>query len=330
MNILVSLATGIQKIFFTDELKDMLATLGNVTYNTGTNYTPEQMQALLKDTDIVITGWGQTKITGDIAGDRLKLIAHVGGSVGSIVDASTYTKNIKVVSANDIFAKSVAEGVLSYILSELRNLNYYASSFKSGVWTTNGDLKTRSLHGKTVGIVSIGAISTQLLALLSPFDINIKVFSTNKDMELKKKHGYIYTSLEDVFSTCDIVTIHTAANEETKHMVSKELMQAMKPGSVLVNTSRGSVVDEDGLIQVLEEGKISAVLDVYTVEPLPAESKLYSLPNVTIFPHMAGPASDLKYYITEQILLDVSRFMQDTVLLHEINEETALSMTQTK
>lgn len=331
MNILVSMPENIRKIFFDNNVYKSLEALGNVSYNeTGANYSPNEMKDALADKDVVITGWGQARITAEIAGKKLRLIAHTGGTVGPIVDETLYDTAVTVVSGNEIFAASVAEGVMAYILCELKNLNLYATTLKNGVWTPNGQLKTRSLKERTIGIVSLGRVSSYLLDLLKPFNAKIKVYSTRPSSEKSEYYGFEYASLKEIFSNSDIVSVHTAANEQTYHMIDETLLKLLKPGSIFINTSRGSVIDEEALIRELEEGRFSAVLDVYAKEPLNADSKLLKLPNVTLYPHMAGPAADLKPFVTGEMIKEISNFMNGIELSYEISKEIFMGMTQTR
>jgi len=323
--------SNLRKLFFDANIYEELEQIGNVTYNElARNYTPEEMKQVLEDKDVVITGWGQTKITPEMAGDKLKLVAHVGGSVGPIVDEKLYDLGIKVVSGNEIFACSVAEGVMAYILCELRNLNKYSTALKNGVWTPNDEQNTRSLKGKTIGIVSLGRISSYLLEMLKPFHVHVKLYSTHPNEEKRKQYGFEYASLEEIFSTCDIVSVHTAANDETYHMINEGLLKLLKPGSLFINTARGSIVDEDALIRQLETGRFSAILDVYTKEPLSPDSKLMKLPNITLYPHMAGPATDLRTFIASEMVKEIKRFAEGKDLIYEITKEIHKGMTQTR
>lgn len=331
MNILVSMHQSLRDLFFDDEVYKALEKVGNITYNdTGRSYTAEELKEQLRDKDVIITGWGHTKITPDVAGERLKLVVHTGGSLGPIIDKGLYDMGIRAVSANEIFAESVAEGVMAYILCELKKLNFHATNTKNGIWTKNGDLHTRSLKSKSVGVVSLGRVSTYLLKQLKPFKVNVKLYSTNPDENKKKEFGFEYASLEEIFSTCDIVTIHTAANDETFHMINGDLMKLLKPGSVFINTARGSVVDEKALIEQLKENRFSAVLDVYEEEPLSPDSELLNSDNVTLYPHMAGPASDLKQYISAEMVGEIESFKNNIDFKYEITKEVFCAMTQTR
>ncbi len=331
MNIFVSMNKIVRDIFFDNSAYEMLEKLGNVTYNeSDTDLDDDELRKALADADVVVTGWGQTKITADNSGDRLKLVVHTGGSVGPIVDSTLYAKGVKVVSGNELFAYSVAEGVMAYILCELRRLPLYSGSLAKGEWTPNGSLMTRSLKGKSVGIVSLGKISSYLLELLKPFNAKIKVYSTNPSKEKSDLYGFEYADLEDIFSSCDIVSIHTAANDETYHMIGEKLFSLLKDGSIFINTARGSVIDEDALICELKKGRFTAVLDVYNQEPPEAESELFKLSNVTLYPHMAGPASDLKCYITHEMIGEISSFTEGREFKYEIPEAVFMGMTQTR
>lgn len=331
MNILVSMNENLMAMFFSDDIYDRLKDIGNVTYNdTGKNYDQEELKEQLADKDVIITGWGNAKITPQIAGERLKLVVHTGGTLGPIIDSGLYDMGIKAVSGNEIYAESVAEGVIAYILCELRKLSFHSVNTKNGIWTKNENLGTMSLKGKTVGIVSLGRVSTYLIKQLRPFGVNIKVYSTSPDDNKKKELGFEYATLEEIFSNSDIVTVHTAANDETFHMIDKNLLKLLRHGSLFVNTSRGSVVDEEALIEQLKEHRFSAILDVYTEEPLSPQSELLNLNNVTLYPHMAGPASDLKHYITSEMVNEIIRFKNEKPLKYEITKNIFMGMTQTR
>lgn len=311
--------------FFTQEVRDKLDTLGEIVYNTGEYALKgEELSTALKGVDVLITGWNHPTIRKEDLGD-VKLIVHTGGSIGGIVDLSVYDTDVKVISGNKYYAESVAEGTLAYMLMALRKMGEYSQGLKeNGIWAQP---RNEGLLDKTVGIVSLGQISRHLIPMLKVFRTKIKVYSTHKDYELAGKMGYEYADLDDIFRTCDIVSVHTAKCPETDNMINDTHFKLLKDGALFINTSRGTVIDERALIENLKENRFSAVLDVYQTEPLPIDSELHGLPNVILFPHHGGPTYDRRKFITLFLIDDIIRYFNGEELQNLISRETAQKMT---
>ena len=326
MKIFVNIPEGFRNgSFITPRIKEYLSKIGDITYNSSSSpLGGDELRKALENADAVITGWGQPLITAENAGN-IKLIVHTGGTVGGIVDMSVFDKGIRVISGNNYYAESVAEGTLSYMLYALRNMEYYGRLIKDGGWTW--EAKTEGLIGQSVGIVSYGAISSRLIPKLRLFTDNIKVYSTHENEVLAKREGFQYASLEDIFKTCKIVSVHTAKNNETYHMINKKHFDLLSDGALFINTSRGAVIDEAALIESLKENRFKALLDVYENEPLGSESELLKLDNVMLFPHMAGPTYDMRERITSYLIDDIVRFSNGEQIKNEITKEIAIQMT---
>lgn len=326
MRIFVNIPEGFRNnSFITPAIKEYLAEVGEVTYNQGSSpLGGDELGYALKDADVVITGWGQPIITKDNIGN-VKLIVHTGGTVGGIVDIGVFDLGVTVLSGNNYYAESVAEGTLSYMLYALRNMGHYGSIMKKGEWTW--EAKTEGLIGQSVGIVSYGAISSRLIPKLRLFTDKIKVYSTHKDEALAKREGFSYASLEEIFAGCKIVSVHTAKNPETYHMINKKHFDLISDGALFINTSRGAVIDEEALIEALKQNRFKALLDVYETEPPKEDNELKSLDNVMLFPHMAGPTYDMRERITGYLIDDIVRFKKGEKPENEVTKEIAIQMT---
>ena len=326
MKIFVNIPEGFRNnSFITPAIKDYLKKVGEVTYNNSSSpLGGDELGYALKDADVVITGWGQPIISKENIGN-VKLIVHTGGTVGGIVDIGVFDLGVTVISGNNYYAESVAEGTLSYMLYALRNMGHYGSIIKNGEWTW--EARTEGLIGQSVGIVSYGAISSRLIPKLRLFTDKIKVYSTHEDEALAKREGFSYATLDEIFSTCKIVSVHTAKNPETYHMINKKHFDMLRDGALFINTSRGAVIDEQALIEALKENRFKALLDVYETEPLKEDNELRSLSNVMLFPHMAGPTYDMRERITGYLIDDIVRFEKGEKLRNEITKEVAIQMT---
>lgn len=288
----------------------------------------ETFRERIKDIDVMLTGWGHPMITYDMIKDsRVKIIAHTGGSVGSLVDLSLYDHGIRVLSGNDLYAESVAEGTIAYMLTGLRRIPYYVQDVKNGGWRGDGFF-SEGLLDQTVGIVGLGTISRYLIKLLKVFRAKIKIYSSYPiDEEYLKENNVSQASIEEIFSTCKIVSIHSAMNEKTKGMIGREHFDLLQDGALFINTARGAVIREDEMIEALKENRFSAVLDVFCTEPLDADSKLRSLENVYCVPHMGGPTLDRRPVVTMRLADNILKIANNEPAELEISKAAASRMT---
>lgn len=316
--------------FITPETSEILESMGKVLWNTSTEqFSPEELKYKLSDINVCVTGWGCPRFDHYTLGgaENLKLIAHTGGSVAPIVSDYLYDRGIRVISGNKLYAESVAEGTLAYILSSLRDIPYYTYDMKNEGWRTKG-FYNEGLLDQTMGLIGFGMVAKYLVKMLVPFRVRIKVYDPNIKADVFEEYGVESASMEEIFSTCKIISIHAPKTPDTYHIVNKQLLQMIPEGSILVNTARGSIVDENALIEELHKNRFKVVLDVYEVEPLPLDSMLRKLDNAILIPHMAGPTLDRRKYVTMELIDDIKRFLCGGSLKHEISREYAMSMTR--
>lgn len=328
MNILVALNENVQKTFLTEEIIKRIEEIGKVIWKNDI-LVEDDLRANIQGIDICITGWGIPRFNSRVLekADRLKLIAHTAGTVASFVSDELFSKGIKVVSANKVFAESVAEGVIGYLLAALRDIPYYAYEMKSGGWKKE-DYYNRGLLDQTVGLVGFGEIPRYLAPMLKPFRVKIKAFDKYVDAETMAEYGVDKVDLNELFTTCPIISVHLPRTDETHHMIDKGLLEMIQDGGILINTARGSVIDESALIDELKRNRIKAVLDVYETEPLSDDSPLRKMDNAILIPHMAGPTVDRRKFATLAILDDIDRFIKGMPLIHEISFLRASRMTR--
>ena len=316
------------KIFITPLIKTELSKIGEVLYN-NSGYDPSVMMEMLKDADVCITGWGCPSLDEYILSEasKLRLVVHTGGSVAAIVSPSLIKRNIPVISGNELYAESVAEGTLAYMLAGLRQIPLYNNLVQNGEWRPEG-YGTKGLLDRNVGLVGFGAISRYLVPLLKPFNVKIMVHSKHLSDEECTSYEMIRAgSLEEIFSWSDVLSLHMARTTETYHVINKDILKLMPDGALLVNTARGSVVDEQALADELCSGRIYAVLDVFEEEPLPKNSRLRGLDNVILIPHMAGPTGDRYERVSLALLDDIRRFISGENPKLLIDAEHAVRMT---
>ncbi len=338
MKLLVSIPEGgVRDGFLNEGSIKLLEDNFEVIYNDlGRKYTQDEWKEILNTVDVVVTGWGfPTCIGGALEGNtRLKLIAHTAGSVGDLVDDEAYSKGIKVISGNRLFAESVAEGTVAYMLAALRKIPTEIQGMKEGLFhhpTVNDEGGTLGLLDREIGIIGLGMISTDLMKLLKPFRCKFKIYSHYpiKEEFLKENNAIQVDTLEEVFSTCSLVSLHSALNDTTRYMIKKEHFALMPERGIFVNTARGAVIVENDLIEVLKERPdMYAILDVYDPEPPTQDSALRTLHNVYLLPHRGGPTNDRYPYIGRGVVEDIVSFSKGEPLKLEITREYASRMTR--
>ena len=330
MNIYVATPKGKERdSFLPKENIDFLESLGSVAWNESAEHlTPEQLRDALPDVDVVVCGWGCPRFSAEVLekANRLKLVAYTCGSVSNLVSDELYRRGIRVVCGNEAFARSVAEGTLAYMLTALRNIPYISRHTQEKGWAPKAQLG-ETLLDQTVGIVGFGAISRYLLDMLRPFNVKIKVYSGHMTEEQALALGVEKTSLEEIFSTCKVVSLHCARSPKNYHLIDANLLSMLQNGAVLVNTARGDVIDEHALIREAQTGRFRAILDVYEQEPLPMESGLRGLDNVILMPHQGGPTVDRRPEAARLVLDDILRFQSGAPLENEISPSRAAMMT---
>ena len=333
-NIFVTLGEGVTRdTFMPPHIQKRLESMGNVRYN---NYnkrlTEESLAENLGDVDICVTGWGCPQFTDAVLNkaNRLKLIAHVGGSVANHIGKEVFDRNIRVITGNDIFALCVAEGTVAYIMLGLRRLALYADRVQKGLWANDDyDWYNESLINQPVGLVGFGAIARYLVPMLRPYNCEIMAYDPFVEDAVFEEYGVKKATLKEIALNNKVVSIHASKTDGSRHIIDGEFLNNMRDGALLINTARGSVVDESALATEVTTGRIHAVLDVFEIEPLPMDSRLRNLPNVTLIPHMGGPTIDKREYVAKCVLDDIERFIggANAELKYEVERSYALRMT---
>lgn len=242
--------------------------------------------------EVLLACWATPPLAKDLP-PTLRYVCYVAGSVRHLVTHRQIANGLLVTNWGGSISRTVAEAALWHILTGLRRgVHWTLAMHCDGAWR-DAQTEAASLFGRRVGIHGFGRVTRELLRLLRPFGCPVTVFSSTIDATTAREHGVVVApSLDALFSESDIVVEVAALTATTKGMVTEELLRCLRPGSVFVNVGRGQVVDEAALTRVAQEGRVFFGLDVFAAEPLPADSPLRGLPNVSLTPHMAGPTTD--------------------------------------
>jgi len=258
---------------------------------------PAAWPALLAELrpEILITGWKTPPLPADlpVGPGGLRYLGHTAGSVRKLVPRELVDRGLIVTNWGDSISRTVAEGALLLLLSALRRGAHWALAMHlEGGWK-NEFTETGSLFGRRVGLHGFGVIARELVLLLRPFGCHVSTFSPRVPDSVLAEFGVTRSpSLEALFTDHDIIVELAALTPSNLHSVTEELLRRIPVGGVFVNVGRGAVVDEAALAKVAAEGRLLVGLDVYTIEPLPADSPLRGLRNVVLLPHLGGPTTD--------------------------------------
>jgi phosphoglycerate dehydrogenase-like enzyme len=256
----------------------------------------DHLCSLIQNADYALCG--QVRVSGKVlrSATRLKLLHKWGVGVDGIDLETAQRLNIKVARTTGSNALSVAEFTLGLMLSALRAIPYGHHKLAQGEWHGPNVLPFQPLllSGKTVGLVGFGAIGTEVAKLLRGF--GCRILYTKRErllVEDEKKYGIEFANLADILALCDVVSLHCPLTPETTGLINAAALASMKSTAVLVNVARGGVVVESDLHHALSRRVIqAAAMDVFSVEPLPANSALLKLDNLVLTPHLAAVTAD--------------------------------------
>ena len=253
-------------------------------------------------------------------GTRLRLVHKLGAGVNTI-DVETATKRgIAVANMPGANAPSVAEGTVLLMLAALRRLPALDRAVRDGAgWPADPELgeTVRDIGACTVGLVGYGNIAKRVRDIVTTMGATVLHTSTRDD----GRPGW--RQLSELLAASDIVSLHLPLTAETHHLLNRDAMARMKPNAVLVNTSRGAVIDENALVDALRSGRLAAAgLDVFEVEPVAPDAPLLGLDNVVLSPHVTWYTADtMRRYLTEAVA-NCRRLHDGHPLANVVNQPT--------
>ena len=235
----------------------------------------------------------------------LRLLVSTGPANPAIDVAAARRLGVTVCGTGYVSHPTV-EHTWALILGAARNLVIEADSMRSGGWQVE---VATGLHGKTLGVLGLGRIGSLVTRVGQSFSMTTIAWSQNLTPEKAAEHGARAVTKEQLFAESDVLSIHLGLSERTRGLVGAAELRSMKPTAILVNTSRGPIVDEDALIDVLREKRIGgAAIDVFDTEPLPAEHQLRNLPNALLTGHVAYVTRELYETFYRDSVEDIAAF----------------------
>jgi len=224
------------------------------------------------------------------ASPKLRIISKTGVGVDNIDVSAATEKGILVCNVPGVNSVSVAEHAVALILAVAKDLLVMDKAVRKGEWGKRYSLKATELNQKKLGLIGFGSIGRKVAAICQSFQMKILVYDPYLvSSTIDKLSIDLVSNLEDLFKKSDIISIHVPYNENTHHLVNSLPLKMVKRGAILVNTSRGQIIDEKALFEALKNGPLSAAgLDVFEEEPVNISNPLLTLENVIFTPHSAA------------------------------------------
>ena len=272
----------------------------------------DELEKIIPEYDALVVR-SRTKVSRDIIerGKRLKAIARAGAGLDNIDLEAAEKRSITVLNTPEALADSVAELTIGLILALARRISLADCSMKDGKWL-KVELRGLLLKGKTLGLIGLGNVGTRVARIAG--EIGMKILITKRmppSAELLRALDAELVPLEELLRRSDIVSVHVPLTQETDRMIGAREVSLMKDGGLLVNTSRGRIVDEDALLEALKSGKLGgAGLDVYECEP-PKNLELVRLPNVLCTPHIGAQTHEAQKAASVMIAEKLIQFFRD-------------------
>ena len=255
---------------------------------------------------------------------RLKVIGHVGVGYDNINTQSAKEKNIKVSNTPNVLNDAVAEITILLILASSRRIGEAYNLVKTNTWKDHRPDITKlmvgnEITGKTLGIIGMGRIGQIVADRARAFNMKIIYFNRNKLSKDLEKDAAYYSDLKSMLPNCDYVSLHTPATPETKNIINSETLKLFPKHSVFINTSRGSTVDDDALIEALKNKKIyGAGLDVFNNEPN-LDKRYLELDNCFVLPHVGSATHETRLAMSMLAVNNIKCFFSNKPLLSEVD-----------
>ncbi|MCG6878984.1 MAG: hydroxyacid dehydrogenase [Deltaproteobacteria bacterium] len=260
---------------------------------TAADPSPETVRPMLAGSHGIVLRTG-IKISQELLShaDDLEIVARTGGGLDNVDVPAATKRGVMVTSNLGVNTSSVVEHVLAFMLALSKQLPLMDREMRKGNFAIRYQNLSGDLRGKTLGVIGFGRIGSELgRCCRQTFGMNVLAYDPFLSQEAKEtfKEWVRFPDMQELCSSSDVISIHVPLTDHTRNMVGERELSWMKPETVLINTSRGSLIDEDALYSVLKAKRIlGAGLDVFSAEPVPADHPLLELDNILVTPHSAA------------------------------------------
>ncbi|MFD5213980.1 hydroxyacid dehydrogenase [Microbacterium sp. NPDC058345] len=278
---------------------------------------------------ILVTSWGLGPLDAPRLDrmPRLRLVAHTGATIKPFVTDELYDRGIRVTQAGAGMARSVAEVSLTFTLALLHRVPTMHHRLRAGGWydAQSAGVQHEILYAP-IAVIGASRTGRAYLALIRALGAQPLLVDPTVDEQTAHELGAELTTLDDALSRALIVAVHAPTLPETHHMIGRRELALMPDGAGLVNTARSWLVDETALLEEVSTGRISAAIDVFDEEPLAADSRFRSLPDVLLTPHRAAGTREGRLSLGRIVAGEIESYLTDGTLEHAISRDQLSTM----
>jgi len=282
---------------------------------------PEVLRDALVDAAALIVR-SETQVTAELmaGASKLRVIARAGIGTDNIDLEEATSRGIPVLTAPGANSTSAAEHAMALMLSLCRKVPQAAATMAAGKWDRKA-FEGTELRGKTLGILGLGRIGSLVAKIAQAFGMTVIALDPYVVAQHALALGVELLPLEDVLARADILTLHIALTDDTRHLLNAERLAKTKKGVLIVNTARGALIDDPALIAALESGQVGgAALDVFETEPLPADAVLRKAPNLILTPHLGASTKEAQ----SRVAIEIAEAVRDALLTGDLRSAVNL------
>ncbi len=275
----------------------------------------------VKDSEVIITSWGSPAISKEVIDvcPDLKAVVHAAGSAKPVITDAFIENKIRITNSAVAIGEGVAETALGFAISACKGFYQLNDDTSNKLWRENIKTTVKDFYDINVGIISGGFVGKHMVKLLKNFHVDILMYDPILTKEEIEEIGAKKVELDELMRESDVVSVHAPSIPATDNMLNKDNLSLLKDGAVLINTSRGSVINEADLIEELKKNRIFACLDVTNPEPPTEDNELRFMKNVVLTPHIAGTATNGLKRIALHVCEEIERLNNNEKMRTEID-----------
>ncbi|MCF7687152.1 MAG: D-2-hydroxyacid dehydrogenase [Cephaloticoccus sp.] len=292
--------------------------------------------AMTPDTEVLVTDAMPGKLD---KGDGLKWVHLLSAGYNQAIGHPLTTRpGVRVTNSAGLCAVHMAEFVLGQILRQVKRFDEMGQLHRAKAWPDRAAFATPALRGRRALIVGYGGVGRETARLLTTFGVAVDVVQRTKviesytgylpDPDMGDRAGvlpqrrFTVAEMDTALAEADFIVLTIPLTQETKHLMNRATLAAIKPGAVLINVARGGLIEMSALSEALSAGRLAhACLDVFTTEPLPADDPIWVLPGITLTPHMSGVMPDAAHWHEDLLRQNLQRYRTGAPLLNEIRPD---------
>lgn len=257
---------------------------------------------------------------------RCRVIVICGVGLDSVDISAATARGILVCNVPDYCTDEVATHALALLLAMERQLPRMVNRLRAGEWDEPDRYDIRRLRGRSLGLLGFGRIAQRVGALGAAFGLDVFAHDPYVSPERAREAGATWVTFDSLFANSDYLSLHVPLDAATHHLVNRETLRRIRRGAILINTSRGRIVDEEALIAALSDGTLrGAALDVFEQEPIPPTSPLLHMDNVIVTPHLAWYSAEARDEVRQRAAQEIRRVLSGKPARNPVNHPVASS-----